>query len=223
MVEWFTYAGITKMNVIDVFPSPVYVEHYPEKDFIKSITKQMLSEGEISPNTYCSDLFHLGNNSQTSILYEDFFDGFREWIINNATYFIEAVMGYRIDDSLLITDSWINISKKGAYQHPHYHTNSFVSGTYYVSIDEDAAPLEFNYCDIAPYSQKQNLILEKSVATKYNSDVQMDVKEGNLLLWPSNLTHGFCNNKSDERISISFNIMPTQMKTGAYGFKVSLL
>lgn len=223
MVEWIAHDGFTKMNVIDIFPTPVYVEEYPEANYIKSEVEQLISNKSLEKNVYCNELHHIGNTSDESILYNDVFDSFREWIENNSIFFIEAVLGYKIYDTVLITDSWVNISEKGAFQHPHYHTNSYISGTYYVSIDEDSAPLEFNYSDIAPFSQVQNLTLEKTNNTKYNSDVRINVKEGSLLLWPSNLTHGFCNNKSDKRISISFNIMPTEMKTGTYGFKVSLL
>lgn len=223
MVEWFAYGSITKMNVLELFPNPIYVESFKEKDNIKNIVYSLLNNTNLEKNSYSDNLFHLGNDSKSSILYDDIFDSFREWIVNHSIFFIKDVMGYKIEDSVLITDSWINISKKGAFQHPHYHTNSFISGTYYVSLKENSSPLKFNYHDISPYTQRQSLILEKEKITKYNSDVIIDVKEGDLLLWSSHLTHGFSNNNSDERISISFNIMPTYMKTGTYGFKVSLL
>ena len=223
MVEWFAYDGASKMNVIDIFPSPVYIESYPEKDLIKTIVSNLISKTELQQNSYCENLFHIGNDSSSSILYEDIFDNLREWIINNSILFIQNVMGYKIDDSVLVTDSWINISRKGAFQHPHYHTNSFISGTYYVSLEEGSSPLEFNYSDISPFSQRQSLTLDKLSYTKYNSDAFVNIQEGSLVLWPSHLTHGFSNNQSDQRISISFNVMPTQMKTGTYGFKVSLI
>jgi len=223
VVEWFAYACTRKMNIIDVFPSPVYVESFQNKDHIKNIVKELVSKETMEKNSYCDRLFHIANNSESSILYEDIFDDLREWICHNAVYYIQSIIGYSTTDEVLITDSWINISREGAFQHPHYHTNSYVSGTYYISLDKESSPLEFYYSDIAPFAQQQSLILEKKNCTKYNSNVIVNVEEGDLVMWPSHLTHGFNINHSKERISISFNIMPTYMRTGTYGFKVSLL
>ena len=38
-----------------------------------------------------------------------------------------------------ITQSWINITKPDEFHHEHFHTNSIISGVFYISTEEDDA------------------------------------------------------------------------------------
>ena len=48
-------------------------------------------------------------------------------------------------------------------------------------------------------------------------------KEGTLLLWESHLTHLYDENNEDDRISISFNVMPETISRAGYDFKLTRL
>jgi ectoine hydroxylase-related dioxygenase (phytanoyl-CoA dioxygenase family) len=68
----------------------------------------------------------------------------------------------------------------------------------------------------APYLE---LTIKKN--TKYNSGgAIMNYNEGDVLFWQSHLIHGYSGNNSDNRISISFNIMPKHFYNNSYSFKV---
>jgi len=41
------------------------------------------------------------------------------------------------------------------------------------------------------------------------------------MLWPSNLTHGYADNKKDGRISISMNFMPSLIVDDKYSYRVT--
>ena len=57
---------------------------------------------------------------------------------------------------------------------------------------------------------------------KYNSTgAILPNAEGDLLLWQSNLLHGYENSHGDNRVSISFNVLPEVLDCrGTYSFKV---
>jgi ectoine hydroxylase-related dioxygenase (phytanoyl-CoA dioxygenase family) len=48
----------------------------------------------------------------------------------------------------------------------------------------------------------------------------MNYNEGDVLFWQSHLIHGYSGNNSNDRISISFNIMPKYFYNNSYSFKV---
>lgn len=57
--------------------------------------------------------------------------------------------------------------------------------------------------------------------TKYNSGgAVINHTEGDVLFWKSYLVHGYTDNMADNRISISFNIMPRYFYNNSYSFKV---
>ena len=59
----------------------------------------------------------------------------------------------------------------------------------------------------------------KNKLTQHNQDNLVFAKEGELLLFPSQIAHGYENNKGDGRITLSMNIMPTVVSSGDYGWR----
>ena len=59
----------------------------------------------------------------------------------------------------------------------------------------------------------------KNKLTQYNQDNLVFAKEGELLLFPSQIAHGYEDNKGDGRITLSMNIMPTVVSSGDYGWR----
>jgi len=107
-------------------------------------------------------------------------------------------------DKLVITQSWLNKAKKGESHHEHVHPNSMVSGVWYPQIHESLPPIQFrsrNQRDIALQTEKYN--------TFNSATFMLPMKRGELILFPSNLTHSVpVNNSEEERISLSFNSWP---------------
>jgi len=208
------------MKTFDLFPSPVYVISYPGHDNLKKKILTILEEASFESNQISENLFHYKNSKNHSILYDDCFADFKDWLEDCCYYYITELLGYHLDDKVIITDSWLNKCNNKGFQYPHYHTNSYVSGTYYVNFEEDHAPLIFIKDDSSSYVTKQTISLEKNkTPTRYNSDSVLMPEESELYLWQSHLTHGVSDNNKDNRISISMNFMPTSMTNQRYGFK----
>ena len=102
-----------------------------------------------------------------------------------------------------ITQSWINYTKSNQFHHKHNHSNSLVSGIFYVSADKKVDSITFSkvYLD-------ERIILD---ITKYNifnsSNCTYPVETGNILLFRSSLPHAVGTKKGNNiRISLSFNV-----------------
>ncbi len=106
-----------------------------------------------------------------------------------------------------ISACWANINARGAEHKIHSHPNNFLSGVYYVRVQDGADTINFH--DPRP----QTGIIRPPVAqlTSANTDqAVVKISPGTLLLFPAWLPHSVNPNMSDEkRISISFNIMFT--------------
>jgi uncharacterized protein (TIGR02466 family) len=104
-----------------------------------------------------------------------------------------------------VTGCWANVNCPGAAHKMHAHPNNFLSGVYYVQVQEGADTINFH--DPRP----QTAIMRPPVTelTVYNTDqVVVNVQKGTLLLFPAWLPHSVDANRSDrQRISISFNVM----------------
>jgi uncharacterized protein (TIGR02466 family) len=104
-----------------------------------------------------------------------------------------------------VTGCWANVNSPGAAHKMHRHPNNFLSGVYYVQVQEGADTINFH--DPRP----QTAIMRPPVAelTAYNTDlVVVNVRDGALLLFPAWLPHSVDANCSDRnRVSISFNVM----------------
>lgn len=102
---------------------------------------------------------------------------------------------------MYITQSWANFTEKNQFHHRHEHPNSFISGVFYVNAKEDVDKISFfknEYTQINLLSNNYN---------EFNSHLWwLPVKTGQLILFPSSLTHMVETVQSDEtRISIAFN------------------
>ena len=110
-------------------------------------------------------------------------------------------------DGFRITGCWGNINPTGSFHIPHHHPNNFLSGVYYVQVNEGAESITFH----EPRPQTDMISPRVRKANQYNAlEQSIRVKSGQLVIFPSWLVHSVMANASDQiRISISFNIMFT--------------
>ena len=115
--------------------------------------------------------------------------------------YFKEIVSPKFDVQPYITQSWANYTSKGQWHHKHQHPNSFISGVFYVQAQLDIDKIFF-YKD-----GYQQLKLPAETFNLYNSDSWwLGVKTGQLILFPSHLTHMVQTVETDEtRISISFN------------------
>jgi uncharacterized protein (TIGR02466 family) len=120
---------------------------------------------------------------------------------------VEQVLTFlHVEDApFQLTGLWLNVVAPGGAVQLHHHPNNFLSGVYYVQVQQGADTINFH--DPRP----QTAIVRPPVTelTAYNTDqVVVNVEEGTLLIFPAWLMHSVAPNRSGrERISLSFNAM----------------
>lgn len=114
-------------------------------------------------------------------------------------------LDYDLGGRKLVCDSlWINILPPGGVHTSHIHPHSVISGTYYVTIPEDASALKLEdprlgFMMAAPP--------RKAKAKPENRQfAYLAPQAGTVILWESWLRHEVpLNEAQSERVSISFN------------------
>ena len=192
-----------------------------EKENIKlfnlfSIPMMSFHYGEISEDEFNTFDRYLNNVVENKFNYtskENYFLDkelplLRRFFEKSINTYSKKVLGVDTQDlNYRITQSWINICSPNASHHQHTHPNSFISGVFYIKVNSGSDKITF----INEFMQKKEIKIEKGGEfNSFNaSEWSHYVRKGELILFPSNLTHYVppVEGESD-RISLSFNVFP---------------
>jgi uncharacterized protein (TIGR02466 family) len=122
----------------------------------------------------------------------------------HALTFAQALQ-WDIGKARPICDSmWVNVLPEGGSHTGHIHTNSVISGTYYVKVPDGAGPIVYE--DPRLTQMMAAPPRKKSATSEFKSHVSFAPQPCSLLLWESWLRHEVPLNRAQgERISVSFN------------------
>jgi uncharacterized protein (TIGR02466 family) len=140
---------------------------------------------------------HLGEENAT-------FQKLVKIIDKHALAFAKA-QHWNIGPAKPICDSmWVNVLPEGGSHTGHIHTNSVISGTFYVKVPEGAGPIVF---EDPRYAMMMAAPPRKASAGQdLKTHVSFTPKAGTVMLWESWLRHEVPLNRAPgERISVSFN------------------
>ena len=146
---------------------------------------------------------HIGNTGSVAsdLLDHKKFSKLKAFIKDSLKDYLKLTISPVDGNEIYITQSWASISTLGQFHHGHVHQNSLISGVLYISAEKGKDSIVFT--DERKYKRIQ---LESKVATHYNSDQRVEVKTGDLLIFPSDLEHRVdTTSSSSDRISVSFN------------------
>lgn len=114
----------------------------------------------------------------------------------------------------LVKEAWMNVLETGGSQFMHTHANSFVSGIVYLTAPHASANTVFRKTTGGgEFIFKNDVPLDH-----YSSDtwILSDVAPGDLLLYPSHLSHGVPPNEGERRITLAFNAIPDRLDSLGY-------
>ena len=184
-----------KAEIYSIFPTPIYLTSL-NREFTKSElsfvddTKSKTKENFgniISKDSYILNQKKLSNiKEQLDLIIKDYFD---------------KVISCSEKTKPYITQSWINYTEANQFHHRHNHPQSLVSGVLYINADKDNDKIKFfksDYEFFRPEYKEFNLF--------NSSSWWFGVKTGDVILFPSSLTHDVEIKKGDNtRISLAFN------------------
>ena len=127
-----------------------------------------------------------------------------EYINTSIKNYVVNVIIPKHPVEFVVTQSWLNYTKEGEYHHKHAHPNSLISGVFYFDAEFEKDRIYFfkdGYQQIKIPTDTFNL---------WTSDSWFfQVKTGDIMLFPSSLTHMVESKKGDNvRTSLAFNVFP---------------
>jgi uncharacterized protein (TIGR02466 family) len=184
------------MLINNLFPTPVAGFELGRN--LSEVEREYLFNLETRPNT--------GNTTslETNVLGQPKLCSLAEFLNSSLQEYFNLVYAPKYDTNLCITQSWVNYTKPGQFHHKHAHSNSLISGVFYIQASKEIDKLHFFN---EPYQQ---ITITPKDFNLYNSNSWwLAAVTGTLYLFPSSLTHMVEQVKGeDTRISLSFNTFP---------------
>lgn len=135
-------------------------------------------------------------------------------------YFMYEVLDCKDTQTFEIQNSWINRHSSGDFAGTHNHSNSLISGVYYISVQDRSGAIQFeknkSYFNLWPdlIDIEFNNDLDKT--NVFNAQAwAITPMDGDIVLFPSHLYHSVYENESNQkRYSLAFNVFPRGMLGG---------
>lgn len=184
------------MNIIPAFCTPIYVSNIDVSSNLLSKMKK-LEYVELDTKN--------GHRTKSMNVLTDYLPNLKNKIDNHINMYLKDMLSI-IDIEFNITRSWAIKHKLHDYAQKHNHANSQFSGIYYVDCDNESGDLCF---------YNENSIIDNNTLkfsykeyNEYNGDsLTITPKAGDLLLFPSHLSHSVGVSKSNkERYCVAFDI-----------------
>ena len=197
--------AVTQVN-LRLFPVPITRYSLPNHDDIKAKILEWMSKQDIisdhKRNAICHNVLQVGPNNQ---LIQDIPD-LAQCIINAVNLHNTNSLKYKTNFGF--SDSYLEIANKDAIYAPHEHSNCLYSVTYLVNYDEKQHAYMKWRRNVASHFYPV-IQLDTSELSPYNmTEATFKQSEGDVLVYPSNITHGYDSNPSDQRITFTANVVP---------------
>ena len=140
-------------------------------------------------------------SADTHVLNAPEMQSLRSMVLECVQQFGRKVISTNPKHEFYLTQSWLNYTKMGESHHRHQHSNSLISGVLYVNAEREMDGISF-FRGGTP----QILVTEEGLNWYNAPSWTFPVASGDLVLFPSQLTHGVEQTRGDHiRISLAFN------------------
>ena len=189
------------MNIIDFFPIPIGIVELDKK----------LTDDELKffKNHENDTVVNIGGNltsKKRNVLEDENLHSLKNALTTQINKYFKEVFEPETNIELFITQSWLNFNRGGDSHHIHTHTNSLLSGVFYIDVDvcQD---------DKICFENENNLLgtieIFSDKRTKWNTKEWVcPVIKNQLIIFPSKIKHGVPqrpHTQKDVRISLAFN------------------
>lgn len=147
-----------------------------------------------------------GNLTSTdrSMLDNQELSGLKSFIDSAIDVYAKDLLQWTPENSLYVTQSWVNKNAKDTQHSPHTHPNSFISGVFYLT--DNPAPTVFSQRVNHMFPLDMPCVVENEYNQRFRKYQINPDKKGQLILFPSSTEHFVPSNPSSiERMTLSFN------------------
>jgi hypothetical protein len=189
-----------------LFPVPISKFSLPNHEGLKQEILLWMQKSEILKKSGRESITHnvvqIGENNQLLHDLPNVADAFKTAISQHN----DNSMHYDCD--LKVSESYLELANQDAIYAPHETSNCLFHSIYLINFDDEKHSfykfrknVGSNHYPIMQFNSKQ--------LTQYNmTEATFKMDEGDIITFPSNLTFGFDSNPSNERITLSANIVP---------------
>jgi uncharacterized protein (TIGR02466 family) len=194
---------MSQYKVHNLFPKPLFVHDditttEEQRDFVYNAEwyRPPADNGLLTKNTYLLD--------------EDVMKTFKDKVMKCVDLYAQNELGLNKEMAFRMTNSWAVKHETGDWGQSHVHTNSVLSGVYYMDTNEQTGNINFHRDvndHVLPLTARPGKYTKRN---DYNTDVHsVDSITNRLVLFPSDVLHSVGNNASGwDRYSIAFNFFP---------------
>jgi len=202
-------------TIVDLFPRPIIKTKINIDGIVDIFHKVIKVNGKnnITQNSH-EGLLHYHNDSNVFEIYDELKE-FGNEIHKTANFVYQNILNHQ--NTVSITNAWFNECELGGFQFMHNHCNAVLCGTLYLVADQNTC-IDFQ----SPFglSETSSTLFDKPSHRQnefgyyYHSDMTtFNVVQGDCLFWQSYIKHGYPPNKTPNRLSLSFNLMPDKVNS----------
>ena len=189
-----------------LFPTPVSKYTVPNHDQLKADILNWMNSSDILQKHVRSSITHnvvqVGENNKLLAELPQVAEVLQTAVLQHN----DNSMHYKCN--LAVNESYLEIANEGAIYAPHEVSNCIYHSIYLINYDDEKhsyykfrKSVASNHYPIMQINSKQ--------LTPYNmTEATFKMNEGDIITFPANLTFGFDTNGSNERITLSANIVP---------------
>ena len=179
-------------NTLLLFSTPVFVcNKYSNIVEVHDTTNEQLNTRE-----------NIGGNlssTETNVLNLESYSTIRNRIMSGLEEYINNVLFIKPEHEFYITQSWLNFNPPGSSHHRHNHSNSLISGVYYIDTTPEDSITFVSHYSSNTITNNATLQIDVSEYNITNSNIwTVPVKNNDIIFFPSTLLHEVSPNNSDK-------------------------
>jgi uncharacterized protein (TIGR02466 family) len=186
---------------VPIFPAGIVKQYISPIPFYDTIDLSSFSYETYKGST------KLRTEKFVNILLDPSLKDIATWIEMQAKDYLDNELGIEYEE-FFFSESWININGKGGEQKVHNHSNSIISGTYYLKSLDGHPPLDFHKVknEAEPFISLTEHFKQGNPST--SSKLSFPCTQNSMLVFQSQLYHGHMANQLEEdRIGLSWNAL----------------
>jgi|TARA_B100000035_G_scaffold138676_1_gene118201 uncharacterized protein (TIGR02466 family) len=183
--------------IIDLFPTSIYMDSFELSPSDHANLSQVKLYRNVDEEAWVSD---------TNLHLQPWYQSIQGKIQTHVEKYIYDEMGLSKSYKMQCHGAWLNRNDKGDYTSIHHHSNSLISGVYYLAVQDTQGRIQFYDDKDGPFGRYFTVLNYTEQNNRNSHRANVECKNGTIVLFPSRLKHSVAPNLSEEpRFSLAFD------------------
>jgi uncharacterized protein (TIGR02466 family) len=193
---------MNQRTIFPLFSTPVYIHN------VGDFEKPDLNVLEYSSKAPTGEAFHFLSSTDKNVLDRPEFGNVRGIVMQEIEFYAREIFVVSKNIEFYVTNSWVNVYRRGEQAGAHMHHNSLISGVLYLQAADTGGDIVFHRETQTLVPFPPTLDLDMDSFNIYNcKSWGYRPKTNDICLFPSVLSHSVEPNGSDApRSSLAFNV-----------------